>query len=99
MKRRGWRSVLIALVMLLPLVPVSVQAQSGSIEAVALSAQTETVLATFSSLEEAADYFEEHRQEDDGQTQLGLRQDGRWLALEQGIVLKDTREGVKWSRA
>ena len=86
MKRRGWRSLLIALVMLLQLVPVSVQAQSGSIEAVVLSAQTETVLATFSSLEEAADYFEEHRQEDDGQTQLGLRQDGRWLALEQGIV-------------
>ena len=84
MRKQGkkWAAFLLCC-LLLPVTPV--KAETTVIEIVDYRDGQETVLQTFSTVKSAADYYAKHR-DDASVANLGVRQDGKLIAVDQGIV-------------
>lgn len=84
MRKQGkkWAAFLLCC-LLLPVTPV--KAETTVIEVVDYRDGQETVLQTFSTVKSAADYYAKHR-DDASVANLGVRQDGKLIAVDQGIV-------------
>ncbi|EEF66699.1 hypothetical protein HOLDEFILI_03185, partial [Holdemania filiformis DSM 12042] len=84
MRKQGkkWAAFLLCC-LLLPVTPV--KAETAVIEVVDYRDGQETVLQTFGTVKSAADYYAKHR-DDASVANLGVRQDGKLIAVDQGIV-------------
>ena len=84
MRKQGkkWATFLLCC-LLLPVTPV--KAETTVIEIVDYRDGQETVLQTFGTVKSAADYYAKHR-DDASVANLGVRQDGKLIAVDQGIV-------------
>ena len=79
---RKWAAFLLCC-LLLPITPL--KAETTVVEIVDYRDGQEAVLQTFSTLKSAADYYAKHRH-DESVVNLGVRQDGKLIAVDQGIV-------------
>lgn len=77
------RAAFLLCCLLLPITPL--KAETTVVEIVDYRDGQEAVLQTFSTLKSAADYYAKHRH-DESVVNLGVRQDGKLIAVDQGIV-------------
>ena len=77
------RAAFLLCCLLLSITPL--KAETTVVEIVDYRDGQEAVLQTFSTLKSAADYYAKHRH-DESVVNLGVRQDGKLIAVDQGIV-------------